>query len=159
MSTDAARGSAPLRRTLRLEVDLAHLAEVRAFVRAGAAAMGADARAVGDTVLVVDEWVTNVVRHGYRGGHGPLEVELDQEGSEIVVRVRDGAPAFDPATAPPFDPATPLRVRRPGGMGIHLMYDLMGSVEHRPLPGGGNEVTMRRVGRSMDGGDSDEHHG
>jgi serine/threonine-protein kinase RsbW len=139
-------------RSLRLDVDLARLADVRAFVRATVIRMGADERAVGDIVLSVDEWVTNVVRHGYRGGHGPLEVDVDEEGSDIVVHVRDGAPVFDPATAPPFDPETPLHLRRPGGMGIHLMYDLMRSVEHRPLPGGGNEVTMRRVSRSAEAG-------
>jgi serine/threonine-protein kinase RsbW len=138
--------------SLRLDIDLLHLADVRAFVRGRAASLGADPRAVGDVVLAVDEWVTNVVRHGYRGDHGPLEVDVDREGSDIVVQIRDAAPVFDPATAPPFDPATPLRQRSPGGMGIHLMYDLMGSVEHRPLPGGGNEVTLRRVSRSPDEG-------
>jgi serine/threonine-protein kinase RsbW len=152
VNAGAAREPSNKERTLRLEVDLGELAEVRAFVRSGAMALGADDRAVGDIVLAVDEWVTNVVRHGYRGGHGPLEVALGQEGSTIVVRVRDRAPVFDPATAPPFDPSTPLRARRPGGMGIHLMYDLMSSVEHRPRSGGGNELTLRRGGRSLEGG-------
>jgi len=152
LSVGEARDAEASGRTLRIDMDLERLAEVRAFVRATATSLGADERAVGDLVLAVDEWVTNVVRHGYRGGHGPLEVDLDQEGSDIVVHVRDGAPVFDPATAPPFDPATPLHVRRPGGMGIHLMYDLMGSVEHRPLAGGGNEVTLRRVSRSAEAG-------
>jgi serine/threonine-protein kinase RsbW len=137
---------------MRIDVDLPRLADVRAFVRGTVTGLGADRQTAGDIVLAVDEWVTNIVRHGYGGGHGPLEVEIDEEGTDIVVRVRDRAPIFDPATAPPFDPATPLRARRPGGMGIHLMYDLMGSVEHRPLPNGGNEVTLRRVGRSSEAG-------
>lgn len=138
--------------SLRLDVDLSRLADVRAFVRASVRDLGADRGAEGDIVLAVDEWVTNVVRHGYGGGHGPLEVDVDLEGSDIVVHVRDRAPVFDPATAPPFDPARPLHERRPGGMGIHLMYDLMASVEHRTLPGGGNEVIVRRGSRSAEAG-------
>jgi anti-sigma regulatory factor (Ser/Thr protein kinase) len=100
----------------------------------------------------VDEWVTNVVVHGYRGAHGPVEVEVGRDGSSIVVRVRDRAPVFDPADAPGFDPSVPLERRRLGGMGIHLMRELMDSVEHRPLPGSGNEVTMRRGGASARSG-------
>jgi anti-sigma regulatory factor (Ser/Thr protein kinase) len=144
---------------LRIEADLGHLAEVRAFVRGTAARLGADDQAVGDLVQAVDEWVTNVVRHGYRGGHGPLEIELGRAGSEIVVRVRDRAPVFDPADAPSFDPELPLHRRRPGGMGIHLMRELTGPIGHRPLPGGGNEITLRRDVRSTNVGGSHEHHG
>ncbi len=149
------RGAAPggaATSTLRLDADLGHLAQVRAFVRATAPALGADDHAVDDLVQAVDEWVTNVVRHGYRGSHGPVEVDLGRDGPDIVARVRDRAPVFDPADAPVFDPMTPLHRRRPGGMGIHLMQDLMGSIGHRRRPGGGNEVTMRRVGRSTEPG-------
>ncbi len=138
--------------TLRLDVDPAHLAEVRAFVRTTSAALGADDEAIGDLVQAVDEWVTNVGRHGYRGSRGPVEIELGRDGAEIVVQVRDRAPVFDPADAPPFDPSVPLERRRPGGMGIYLMRDLMGSIGHRHRDGGGNEVTLRRARRSVNAG-------
>lgn len=139
-------------RTLRIDADLTSLTEVRAFVRTAAADLGADDTETGDLVQAVDEWVTNIIRHGYGGGHGPVEVELDREGQDIVVRVRDRAQVFDPANAPAFDPGAPLEARRPGGMGIHLMRDLMGSITHRRLPGGGNELTMHRVCRSANTG-------
>lgn len=138
--------------TLRLDLDLDHLAEVRAFIRATTSRLDADDDAVRDLVQAVDEWVTNVVLHGYRGGHGPVEVDVDRDGEEIVVRVRDRAPVFDPADAPPFNPLVPLDRRRLGGMGIHLMRDLMGSIVHRRRGGGGNEVTLRRVCRSAEAG-------
>ena len=119
-------------------------AEVRAFVRGRAAELGADETATTDLVQAVDEWVTNVVVHGYRGSPGPVDVELERDAASIIVRVSDLAPVFDPGVAPRFDPSVPLERRRLGGMGIYLMRDLMDSIEHRPLPGGGNEVTMRR---------------
>ena len=131
-------------RTLRLQADLGRLAEVRRFVREVAPAVGADDRTVIDLVQAVDEWVTNVVVHGYRGSPGPVDVELERDAASIIVRVSDLAPVFDPGVAPRFDPSVPLERRRLGGMGIYLMRDLMDSIEHRPLPGGGNEVTMRR---------------
>ena len=121
-------------------------------MRTEAAALGADDEAVCDLVQAVDEWVTNVGRHGYGGGRGPVEIEIGRDGAEIVVQVRDRAPVFDPADAPPFDPSVPLDRRRPGGMGIYLMRDLMGSVEHRRRDGGGNEVTLRRARRTVTAG-------
>jgi hypothetical protein len=33
-------------------------------------------------------------------------------------------------------------------MGIHLMRESTDSIEHRRLPGGGNELILRRDGRS-----------
>ncbi len=138
---------------LSIAAGLERLAEVRAFVRTEAGALGADERAVDDLVQAVDEWVTNVLVHGYRGDAGPIEVEVAADESGIVVRVRDRAPAFDPHTAPRFDPSVPLEQRRLGGMGIHLMRELCTAMEYRPLPGGGNEVTLHRTLTEGTGGD------
>lgn len=133
---------------LRVTASLDVLAEVRAFVRTAVGGLGADKRTVAALVQCVDEWVTNVVVHGYSGTPGPVTVTARREGADVVVVVGDEAPAYDPATAPPFDPDVPLELRPFGGMGIALIKDLCGSFEHRSsagaLPGTGNEVTMRR---------------
>jgi serine/threonine-protein kinase RsbW len=137
--------------TLRLHTDLGRLAEVRAFVRQAARGRGADETLVADLVQAVDEWVTNIVVHGYRGAGGPVEVVVERSGDAIEASIRDEAPAFDPATAPAFDPDLPLERRRFGGMGIHLIRDLAERFEHRDLLGGGNEVTIRVAARKTGG--------
>lgn len=134
--------------TIRIEADLGRLRDVRSFVRNVAPALGADEAAVRDLVQAVDEWVTNVVVHGYRGAAGPIEVELLRSGDEIVARVRDAAPAFDPATAPAFDPSQPLERRPAGKMGIHLIRELCDRFEHRVPAGGGNENAIVRSTRT-----------
>ncbi len=144
--------------SLRLTASLDVLADVRAFVRATSADLGADSHAIIALVQSVDEWVTNVVVHGY-GVHGPVAITMHRDGDEIVVRVRDEAPSFDPATARPFDRDVPLEERPLGGMGIALINDLCDAFEHRTLSGSpphvGNEVTMRRlaVTPGTDGGE------
>ncbi len=143
--------------TLRIEADLGRLKDVRRFVREVAPGLGADEAAVRDLVQVVDEWVTNVVVHGYRGAGGPIEVELLRSGDEIVARVRDAAPAFDPATAPAFDPSLPLDRRPAGKIGIHLIRALCDRFEHRVPAGGGNEnaiVRSTRTAPSRTGGNA-----
>jgi serine/threonine-protein kinase RsbW len=135
--------------SIRIRADLARLADVRAHVREAARMLGADDRAVDDLVQTVDEWVTNVIVHGYRGGDGPIDVTVERSGEQVVVAVTDRAPLFDPRSAPAFDPTVPLERRRLGGMGIHLMRELMDQVDHRPAAGGGNVVAMWRTVRTI----------
>jgi serine/threonine-protein kinase RsbW len=135
--------------SLHVVATLEALAQVRAYIRSTVTALGADTRTASALVQAVDEWVTNVVVHGYGGAPGPVEVTVQREGADIVIDVRDEAAAFDPATAPPFDRDVPLEKRPFGGMGIALINDLCAAFEHRALPGGGNEVTMRRPAQSV----------
>jgi serine/threonine-protein kinase RsbW len=128
--------------TLRIDADIGRLGDVRRFVRETAPALGADERAVVDLVQAVDEWVTNVIVHGYRGADGPIEIELSRDVDEVVVRVRDQAPAFDPASAPSFDPDLPLERRPVGKMGLHLIRELCDRFEYRAPAGGGNEIEL-----------------
>ena len=136
--------------SLRISADIGRLKDVRRFVRESAPAHGADAASVRDLVQAVDEWVTNVIVHGYRGVAGPIEIEVDREGDEVVVRVRDEAPGFDPGAAPAFDPSAPLERRPFGKMGIHLIRELCDRFEYRVPAGGGNEIELGRVAKAGD---------
>jgi len=152
--------AAPAAATLTIEADGERLAEVRAFIRAHAAAAGAAEASTADLVQAVDELVCNVIEHGYRGGPGTIEVDAQVTGETIVVRIRDRAPAFDPRSVPPPDLDLPLERRPLGGMGIHLARTLTDRLDHRILPGGGNEVTLSkrlrpRTARESNDGDHD----
>jgi serine/threonine-protein kinase RsbW len=133
---------------LRIDAEVHRLKDVRSFVRGQARAQGADEASIADLVQAVDEWVTNVIVHGYRGESGPIEIEVVPEGAEVVVHIRDQAPAFDPATAPPFDPNLPLERRPAGKMGIHLIRELCDRFEYRVAVGGGNELKLGRSTRT-----------
>jgi serine/threonine-protein kinase RsbW len=146
--------------SLTIEADGQRLADVRAFIRALAAATGADEESTADLVQAVDELVCNVIEHGYLGGPGTIEVDAQVTGETIVVRIRDRAPAFDPRSVPPPDLDLPLERRPLGGMGIHLARTLTDRLDHRILPGGGNEVTLSkrlrpRTARESNDGDHD----
>jgi serine/threonine-protein kinase RsbW len=139
----------PASATYEITADVGRLKDVRRFVRDEAPAFGADTASIDDLVQAVDEWVTNVIVHGYRGVPGPIEIELAREGDELVVRVRDEAPAFDPGTAPAFDPSAPLEKRPLGKMGIHLIRELCDRFEYRVPAGGGNEIELGRSARTV----------
>jgi anti-sigma regulatory factor (Ser/Thr protein kinase) len=130
--------------TIAIEAGVDQLAVVRAFVRAQSALARADDETTADLVQAVDELVCNVVEHGYGGRPGAIEVAALRADGEIAFRIRDAAPPFDPRSlpTPPLD--LPLARRRLGGMGVHLARTLTDGMDHRILPTGGNEVTVRK---------------
>ena len=142
--------------TIRASVD--ELAGVRAFVRTRVAAAGGDAETEADLVQAVDELVCNVVGHGYAGREGSIEVAFLESPAEIAFRIRDDAPPFDPTSVPEPPLDVPLARRHLGGMGVHLARTLTDGFDHRILPSGGNEVTVRKRRRTPAGEASDGHH-
>jgi serine/threonine-protein kinase RsbW len=147
-------GAAPA--TFRVEAGVASLADVRAFVRAQLGAADAEAETVADVVQAVDELVCNVLEHGYDGRPGWVEVEIAIDDDAFTVRIRDAAPVFDPTTVPEPPLDLPLAKRKLGGMGVHLARALTDEFRHRILPGGGNEVTIRKRRKPTEARDG--HH-
>jgi serine/threonine-protein kinase RsbW len=134
------------------------LAGVRAFVRAQVATAGGDDEMTADLVQAVDELVCNVIDHGYAGQPGTVEVAFLESPDELAFRIRDDAPPFDPTAVPEPQLDLPLERRRLGGMGVHLARALTDGFDHRILPTGGNEVTVRKRRRTRTGEASDGHH-
>jgi serine/threonine-protein kinase RsbW len=129
---------------LRIDADIGRLAEIRRFIREQAATADAPVECLDDLVQAVDEAATNVIKHGYRGGPGWLEVDVAVEDDRFVVTLEDAAPPFDPTTVPAPDLAVPPLARKPGGMGVHLIRAATDAVSYRPRPGGGNILTLVR---------------
>jgi serine/threonine-protein kinase RsbW len=129
-------------RALAVDASLAAIPAVREFVLGAARELGFAEAGLPAVELAVDEAVTNVVVHGYRGEPGPLEVAVERDGDRLVVRVRDRAPPFDPARAPAPDLTSPLDERPVGGLGVHLIRQAVDEMRHRTPEGGGNELTL-----------------
>jgi serine/threonine-protein kinase RsbW len=134
--------------TLVVPAQTDNLADVRSFVRRWAAELGLRGDDLEDLVLATDEAVTNVILHGYRGAPGQVEISVGSSNGSVVVVARDTAPPLDP-TSVPFAPSGTVPVPgRAGGWGVCLMHRLLDGLEHRPRPGGGNELTLvKRVAR------------
>ena len=131
-------------RTLRIDADLAALAGVRRFIRETAAGAGAPVECLEDLVQAVDEAATNVITHGYEGAPGWLDVSAMTDGEDLIIRIEDAAPEYDPTTRPEPDLTVPPLHRRPGGMGVHLIREATDAMSYRPRPGGGNILTLVR---------------
>jgi serine/threonine-protein kinase RsbW len=145
--------------SITIDAEVGRLADIRAFVRARVGANGGDATTTADLVQAVDELVCNVIEHGYAGRPGLVEVAFELQPETFVVRIRDAAPPFDPGSVPEPRLDLPLDTRPLGGMGVHLARTLTDGLDHRILPSGGNEVTVRKLrGGTATGEARDGHH-
>jgi len=100
--------------------------------------------------LVLDEVVSNVMRHGFqsRDGQDPvIDVSLAIDGLVLTVAVTDNGIAFDPRSRPAPDLDLPIEQRPIGGLGIHIVKALSETIEYS-RHGDRNRLTMTmRVGR------------
>ena len=133
---------------LRIAADPRELATVRDYVAAQAVGVDADPERLNDMLLAANELATNIIAHGYRGAPGVIDVDAVVDHDDLVVRLRDDAPPFDPTLVPPPDITVPLHRRRPGGMGIHLARHLVDRLSYALTPDRRNEVVLRKhIGR------------
>ncbi len=106
---------------------------------------GLDRDAAFELNLVLEELFTNAVRHGGCEGMKPaayVRLGLLERGG-VAVEFRDRGAPFDPTSAAEPDVTAPLSERRPGGLGIHLVRQMMHDLEYC-RSGGWNRLAMRR---------------
>ena len=123
-------------------VKLDDLATIRLLIEETMIDFGADEDVVGELVLAVNEAVTNIIVHGYKERPGSVRIELERRDEDIVIRLTDQAPPFDPTKMPAVDISIPLDQREYGGMGVHMMREFTDELHYRATPTGENELTF-----------------
>jgi sigma-B regulation protein RsbU (phosphoserine phosphatase) len=125
---------------LRMEARVDQLRTIREAVREAVESCGCGTECAADVVMAVDEACQNVIRHAYGDDPGgPIELEIQHRGEELVVTLQDFAPEIDPEEVKPRD----LDEIRPGGLGTHLIREMMDSADFiRPESGRGNLLRM-----------------
>ncbi len=127
----------------RVAADLAALPPLLDALQAWLAGCASSEEVQFDLALVLDEAFTNVVEHGYGGASGSVAVCAALRDGEVVLRLVDGAPAFDPLAAPRPELADALEDRAVGGLGVHLIRELTDRAEYARRDGR-NVLTLRR---------------
>jgi len=129
--------------TIQLSVpsDPACMTIVRALVDKMAEVAGFDEDQVFRIVLAVDEACTNIIRHQYGGRHDQridITADLGSGGERFQVVIRDYGDVRDPDQFKGRD----LRDVRPGGLGVHIIREVMDEVEYSAAPGGGMQLRL-----------------
>ena len=120
-----------------------NLQEVRDRVRESCVRAGCAEELGRKLVLVIDEAVSNVMRHAYQGEKDrEIRLRISQEDERLIFQLRDYADPVDVSCIRPRD----LSECRPGGLGINFIDEVMDSWEFRcPSEGAGNVLMMTKT--------------
>jgi anti-sigma regulatory factor (Ser/Thr protein kinase) len=80
--------------------------------------------------LALEELFTNMVKYGSSVTDIVVEIARVPGGAEVTL-VEEGAERFDPMGGPAIDVHAPIEQRKPGGLGLHLVRQLVDFVDYR----------------------------
>jgi serine/threonine-protein kinase RsbW len=103
------------------------------------------APAVGFAINVsLEELLANTMSYGYEDdGEHEIVVQIWREDVDLVIEIADDARPFDPTRAAPPNLDGTLEERPIGGLGIHLVRNMMDRMEYR-RDGQRNRVMLRK---------------
>jgi sigma-B regulation protein RsbU (phosphoserine phosphatase) len=98
-----------------------------------------------DLNLALEEIVVNIISHGHEDkNEHQIIIYLELKDDEVILRVEDDGRPFDPMKIPEVDIEQPIEEREAGGLGIHLVRNLMDKVRYR-REGGKNILIMSKT--------------
>jgi serine/threonine-protein kinase RsbW len=132
---------------LQMVSDPRYLSGARELVAAVARRLGFGEEGAGQVALAVDEALCNIIRHGYdRRTDRPIWLTLDpveaQNGPArgLTIVLEDEARQVNPDDIKSRD----LDEVRPGGLGVHIIRQVMDEVRYERREGAGMRLTMTK---------------
>jgi anti-sigma regulatory factor (Ser/Thr protein kinase) len=125
--------------------DPRYLPVVRGAVGPLAAALGWDESDCLAITLALDEALANIIRHAYHGradGRIELECRENQEGLEVTMLDQGEAPDRTKICA------RAIACDQAGGLGTHIIRDVMDTVSYQATPEGNRFVATKRFGKT-----------
>jgi serine/threonine-protein kinase RsbW len=139
--------------TIQLLSDPRYLSGVREFLQAVGNRLGFSDHACGQIALAVDEAICNIIKHGYqKRTDQPIWVHVWPETPEhapgMTIVLEDLAQQVDPASIKSRD----LDEIRPGGLGVHIIKEVMDQTSYELRAGSGMKLTLvKRLAQEMPG--------
>ena len=125
-------------------VGLADLHNLRGFIDKSLKQFKVDDEIRANTVLVADEWITNVITHGYQGSGGKLEIDITHKDDFLRICFMDQGTEFDLTQVKLIDPDLDTFLKRsPGGLGIALISRLVTKIDYNRSDQGLNKTCFK----------------
>ena len=138
-----------LHESITLKNDVSEITALSRFVKAFTESIGMKKSEASNLRLAIEEAVVNVITYAYpRETEGTVTVEADvrtstEEDQCLYIRIMDNGVPFDPTEAAEVDTSLSAEERPIGGLGIHLMRELMDSLNYE-REDGLNILTLKK---------------
>ena len=133
-----------LNETLMLRNDVHEVSKLSSFQKSFYEKMNLEITLAHQLRLAVEEAVVNVIEYAYpHGTEGSVDITMMSDGHRLKVVIDDSGMAFDPTAEKKVDTTLSAEERQVGGLGIHLVRELMDSINYERVKGH-NILTLRK---------------
>ena len=131
-------------RHLTLTNDIGQINKLAGFLESLAEVENIDPGAMTMVNLALEEAVTNVIMYAYpEGTEGFVDISAKVTGNVLEFKVTDSGKAFDPTKRPEVDISAEAQDREIGGLGIHLVRNIMDTLRYERV-NGNNILSMTK---------------
>lgn len=131
-------------RQISLPNDIETIPQLNEFIDIVAEEIGLDMSLTMSLNLAIEEAVVNVMEYAYpQGTKGQVDILMSSDGQQLTVVLRDAGTPFDPTQQAEADTSLSVEERPIGGLGIHLVRQIMDSISYRYI-NGHNELTLKK---------------
>jgi serine/threonine-protein kinase RsbW len=128
---------------LKIPSQTGNLELIREFVSRLAAKVDFNTEDVNKIELAVDEACTNVIKHAYKKNEKQvIDIVVKTDNNKFTIVITDKGKGFDASKLKTPDMKKYLTEMRVGGLGIHLMQNLMDEINFDIQPGVKNQVKL-----------------
>lgn len=125
-----------LSESITLKNDVHELARLSTFQQQVYEKMNIEKSQVRQLRLAIEEAVVNVIEYAYPvGSEGSVEVRIMYDGHLLKVVIVDSGISFDPTTKEDVDTTLSVENRNIGGLGIHMVRELVDSTNYERIDG------------------------
>ena len=118
-------------RSITLTNDVQEVPRLNVFVDEVCEDMGCDMETTMRMNLAIEEAVVNVIDYAYPSGTvGSIDINVTIYDNHMEFVISDSGTPFDPTKKEDVDISLPVEERRIGGLGIHLVRQLMDKINY-----------------------------
>ena len=133
-----------MRKSIVLPNDIQEVPKLTDFVGEVCEEMGFDEMTTKQMKLAIEEAVVNVMNYAYPPGQrGDVTIEAASNDTRLKFTIIDSGKPFDPTVQADVDTTLPASERRIGGLGIHLVRQIMDSINYERVDSL-NILTLRK---------------
>ena len=120
-----------LQRSITLPNDISTISQLSEFVETVCEEKGLDMALTMNLNLALEEAVVNVMSYAYPNSQGDVKVDIIIDDQKVVSILTDSGIPFDPTQKGDVDTTLPAEERPIGGLGIHLVKQIMDKVSYQ----------------------------